>query len=91
MAEQKRIADIRARIDVFRNAPREMLDDDPELGSEVLGRTTGSDEPATSSGIDLHAGDNADATSDAGPDLQKDEPDLKDVAAARISADKDSA
>ena len=47
------------------DAPREMLDDDPDLGSSVLGETTGSDEPATESGIDLSAGDDADATSGA--------------------------
>ena len=35
------------------DAPREMLADDPELGSAVLGRTTGSDEPATEGGVDL--------------------------------------
>ena len=29
------------------DAPREMLDEDPQLGSDVLGRTTGSDVPAT--------------------------------------------
>ena len=29
------------------DAPRDMLADDPELGSSVLGQTTGSDEPAT--------------------------------------------
>jgi hypothetical protein len=29
------------------DSPREMLDDDPELGSSVLGATTGSEEPAT--------------------------------------------
>ena len=34
------------------DAPREMLDDDPELGSSVLGATTGSDEPATEEGVD---------------------------------------
>ncbi len=34
------------------DAPREMLDEDPELESSVLGRTTGSDEPATEDGID---------------------------------------
>jgi hypothetical protein len=33
------------------DAPREMLDEDPELESSVLGRTTGSDEPATEAGI----------------------------------------
>ena len=44
------------------DAPREMLEEDPELESSVLGRTTGSDEPATESGIDPSAGDEADAT-----------------------------
>lgn len=48
------------------DAPREMLDDDPELESSVLGETTGSDEPATERGVDLSAGDDADATSDGG-------------------------
>ena len=45
------------------DAPREMLAEDPELESSVLGQTTGSDEPATETGVDLSAGDNADATS----------------------------
>ena len=35
----------------------------------VLGRTTGSDEPATEEGVDLSAGDDADATSDGGVEL----------------------
>jgi hypothetical protein len=66
------------------DAPREMLDDDPELDSGVLGRTTGSDEPATDAGIDRAAGDRADATADGGPDVPADaEPDLKDVGAAQ--------
>ncbi len=66
------------------DAPREMLAEDPELGSSVLGATTGSDEPATESGIDLSAGDQADATSDGGPDLPEGaEPDLKDITAPR--------
>jgi hypothetical protein len=65
------------------DAPREMLDEDPELGSSVLGRTTGSDEPATEEGIDSTAGDDADAVADGGPELPPDaEPDLKDVGAA---------
>jgi len=65
------------------DAPREMLGEDPELGSAVLGVTTGSDEPATEDGIDLTGGDNADATSDGGPDLPPGvEPDLKDAATA---------
>jgi hypothetical protein len=45
------------------DAPREMLADDPELGSEALGETTGSDEPATDTGVDPAGGDEADATS----------------------------
>jgi hypothetical protein len=65
------------------DAPREMLDDDPELGSSVLGETTGSDEPATEEGVDLSAGDNADAVTDGGPEVPEDaEPDLKDIGAA---------
>ena len=51
------------------DAPRDMLADDPELGSAVLGRTTDSDTPATPGGVPTDAGDNADATSDGGPDL----------------------
>ena len=63
------------------DAPREMLAEDPELGSSVLGRTTGSDEPATEEGIDLSAGDHADATTDGGPNVPEDaEPDLRDAA-----------
>jgi hypothetical protein len=63
------------------DAPREMLEEDPELGSSVLGRTTGSDEPATEGGIDPSGGDDADATSDGGPDAPRDEePDLRDAA-----------
>ena len=65
------------------DAAREMLAEDPELDSSVLGQTTGSDEPATESGIDLGAGDNADASTDGGPDLPEDaEPDVKDIGAA---------
>jgi len=50
------------------DAPREMLEEDPELGSAVLGESTGSDEPATRGGIDRSAGDDADATSGNGSD-----------------------
>ena len=65
------------------DAPREMLDEDPQLESAVLGRTTGSDEPATEEGVDLSAGDNADAATDGGPEPPEDaEPDLKDIGAA---------
>jgi hypothetical protein len=73
------------------DAPREMLSPDPELGSEVLGRTTGSDEPATDDGVDPSGGDEADATSDGGPGLPDEgEPDLKDVGAARLKSDRES-
>lgn len=66
------------------DAPREMLADDPELVSSVLGQTTGSDEPATETGVDLSAGDNADAIVSGGANLPDDpnvEPDVKDGAA----------
>lgn len=74
------------------DAPEELLSEDPELGSSVLGRTTGSDEPATEEGIDETGGDNADATTDGGPELpQGVEPDLRDVGAAQRQADIESA
>jgi hypothetical protein len=74
------------------DAPRELLPEDPELGSSVLGRTTGSDEPATEDGIDLDGGDNADATSDGGPDLPEGvEPALKDAGTAQSWAGGESA
>lgn len=70
------------------DAPREMLGEDPELESSVLGQTTGSDEPATETGVDLSAGDSADATSQGGPpDVPEDpsvEPDVKDAAAQPV-------
>ena len=73
------------------DAPREMLSEDPELSSAVLGRTTGSNEPATEDGIDMSGGDDADATSDGGPELPDGvEPDLKDAPAARTAADRES-
>lgn len=73
------------------DAPREMLAEDPQLGSAVLGKTTGSDEPATEDGVDLSGGDDADATSDGGPDRPEGvEPDLKDAPTARVHPDADS-
>jgi hypothetical protein len=61
----------------------------PQLGSAVTGETTGDDEPATDEGIDLEAGDNADAMAQGGPDIPEDaEPDLKDVAAAQRERDQ---
>jgi hypothetical protein len=74
------------------DAPREMLPDDPQLGSSVLGATAQSDEPATESGIDRSAGDNADATTDGGPEPPDGaEPDLKDATAGPRAADAESA
>ena len=71
------------------DAPRELLDDDPQLGSAVLGQTTGSEEPATEVGVDRSGGDHADATTDGGPELPAGvEPDLKDAAAAGLRADE---
>jgi len=65
------------------DAPPEMLDDDPELGGDVLGETTGSDEPATEDGVDLSAGDKADAATDGGSEVPEGaEPDTKDIGAA---------
>jgi hypothetical protein len=73
------------------DAPREMLAEDPQLGSPVLGETTGSEEPATETGIDPSAGDEADATSDAGPEPPEEaEPDLKDAAGGPRQVDLDS-
>ena len=74
------------------DAPEEMLDEDPELESSVLGRTTGSDEPATEEGVDLSAGDNADATTDGGPERPEgEEPDMKDMGAAPRKSDAEAA
>jgi hypothetical protein len=68
-----------------------LLDDDPQLGSAVLGQTTGSEEPATEAGVDRSGGDHADATTDGGPELPAGvEPDLKDAAAAGLRADESS-
>jgi hypothetical protein len=67
------------------DAPAEMLEDAPDMKDDALGRTTGSDEPATDGGIDPAAGDNADATAHGGPALPEGgEVDTKDVAQAAI-------
>jgi hypothetical protein len=72
------------------DAPREMLAEDPELKSAALGRTAESDEPATDGGIDLSAGDSADAVTDGGPKTPDDaEPDLKDAAVRQPMLDAD--
>ena len=65
--------------------PDELSDDD---ASGPVGRTAGSDEPATEEGIDPHGGDEADAVRDGGPEVPDAEPDLKDVAAAAREQEK---
>src|SRR4051812_34262816 len=48
------------------DAPDSPLHDDPEYSDAALGRTPGSDAPATQAGIDPAAGDSADAVADGG-------------------------
>lgn len=73
------------------DAAGELQADDPDLESSVLGTTTGSEEPATSDGIDLKAGDRADATDDGGPEPSPGpEPDLRDAASGPRQGDRDS-
>lgn len=70
------------------DAPADLLPDDPELGSSVLGRPARTEHPATETGIDPHGGDEADATSDGGPDVPEGvEPDLKDAASGPRQVD----
>jgi hypothetical protein len=74
------------------DAPPELLDDDPELGSSVLGETTGSDAPATEDGIDPGGGVQADAVTDGGAAPSGGpEPDLRDAAAGPRQTDIESA
>jgi hypothetical protein len=74
------------------DAPAEKLPEDPELGSPVTGRPAASDEPATDEGIDVSAGDRADAVTDGGADVPDDvEPDFKDATAGPRQSDADSA
>jgi hypothetical protein len=69
-------------------SPEETDDDDA-----VLGRTVGGDEPATEEGIDLDAGDNADAVRDGGQNRPEsgEEPDLRDAGAGPRQVDVDAA
>jgi hypothetical protein len=75
------------------DAPRELLDADPELGSSVLGETTDSDEPATDRGVDPAGGAAADAVTDGGAAKPPPghEPDLKDAAAGPREPDREAA
>ena len=81
-------AEIREKGEWSRSAAEGLVP--PELGSSVLGETTGSDEPATEEGVDLSGGDHADATSDGGPEVPADaEPAMRDAAAAQREAEKE--
>src|SRR3954447_7066137 len=73
------------------DAPDAVLgDEETGYSDAALGRTTGSNEPATDGGIDPAAGDAADATTQGGPDLpEAGEGDTKDVAQAAIKRGAD--
>jgi len=74
------------------DASSDLLPEDPELGSSVLGRLAASDDPATEAGVDPHGGDHADATSDGGPKVPDGaEPDLKDVGSGPRQVDVEAA
>jgi hypothetical protein len=74
------------------DAPREMLAEDPELESSVLGHTTGSEEPATDEGIDPTGGEHADAVTQGGPERPEDAPpDQRDATAGPRAVDRESA
>jgi hypothetical protein len=67
-----------------------------ELGgsgdADFVGREAVSDEPATEDGVDLSAGDRADATTQGGQNRPDDEePDLRDAAGGPRQVDIDSA
>ena len=60
--------------------------------ADFVGREAESDEPATEDGVDLSAGDHADATTQGGQNRPEDEePDLRDAAAGPRQVDIDSA
>lgn len=74
------------------DAPADLLPEDPELGSAVLGGPARSEDPATETGVDPHGGDHADATTDGGPVVPDGEvPDLKDAASGPRQVDVESA
>jgi hypothetical protein len=74
------------------DATGELLPDDPELGSSVLGRPARSEDPATDSGIDREGGDHADATTDGGPVVPDGvSPDLKDAGSGPRQVDVEAA
>lgn len=84
------------------DAPPRAEEGASELGDAVTGVSTGSEEPATDTGIDHHGGEHADAIVDgapegavtAGDDAEPDrshEPDLRDAAVGPRQSDLKSA
>lgn len=75
------------------DAPPDMLADDPDLHSSVLGETTASEAPATDTGVDRSGGEHADAVTDGGAPTPPagQEPDLKDATAGPRESDRASA
>ena len=72
------------------DAPESMLDQDPELGSEVTGRGAAEGDEALP--ISSSGGEGADAVTDGGPDVPDGvEPDFKDATAGPRQVDADSA
>ena len=70
--------------------PDELSSDEPD--ASFVGREAVSDEPATEDGVDLSAGDHADATTQGGQNRPDDEePDLRDAAGGPRQVDIDSA
>jgi hypothetical protein len=73
------------------DAPGDQLPEDPQLGSAVLGAPASSQAPATETGVDPSGGDQADATTDGGPDVPAGAGDLKDAASGPRQVDLESA
>ncbi len=70
--------------------PDELSSDEDD--ADFVGREAASDEPATEDGIDLSAGDRADATTQGGQNRPEDaEPDLRDATGGPRQVDIDSA
>jgi hypothetical protein len=74
------------------DAPHERLAEGSDLDDAVLGGRASSEAPATEAGVDPHAGDRADATTDGGTEVPAGaEPDLKDAARGPRRVDVESA
>jgi hypothetical protein len=74
------------------DAPGEQRPEDSGMDDAVLGAPAGSETPATQAGVDPRGGENADATSDGGPEVAAGaEPDLKDAGSGPRQVDVESA